>query len=99
MDAQLPLSAPPLLAPDANEQAASQSVTLRFRCAFNPLHQVVGRASESWRGVPVVLLHPIVHITAGAVTDVGSQCLADGPWVGVVAIRRHLLGGLSDHRV
>ena len=44
MDTPLPLSAPPLLATGINEHVASQSVTLRFRFAFNPLHQVVGRA-------------------------------------------------------
>jgi len=51
MDAPLPLSAPPLLATGINEHVTSQSVTLRFRFAFNPLHQVIGRATQSWRGV------------------------------------------------
>ncbi len=47
---------------------------------------------------PMILLHPIVHIAAGAVLYVGSQGLADGTRVGVVPVRRHLLRRVAHHR-
>lgn len=45
----------------------------------------------------MVLLQPIIQLRVGSMLDAAAHRFTSGPWIGRLAVRRHLIGNVANY--